>query len=85
MSAVEFGNELLGALYIVDGAPFVFLDTIALPAYWVLNFSVEYPAVKDLFNFVFFDAITNDRRWWWWVIFLMVGDQVTLEGMQESD
>ena len=33
MGAVEFGDELLGALYITDGAPFVFFNTIALPAY----------------------------------------------------
>ena len=33
MSVVEFGDKLLGALYIVDGAPFVFFNTIALLAY----------------------------------------------------
>ena len=33
VGAVEFGDELLGALYIADGAPFVFFNTIALPAY----------------------------------------------------
>ena len=30
---VEFGDELLGALYIADRAPFIFFNTIALPAY----------------------------------------------------
>ena len=30
---VEFSNELLGALHIMDRAPFVFFNTIALPAY----------------------------------------------------
>ena len=77
MGAVEFGNELLGALYIVDGVPFVFFNTIALPAYYL---SVEYPTVKDLFNFVFFDAIVNNWGWRWWVAFLMFGDRVALEG-----
>ena len=33
VSVVEFGDELLGALYIVDGVPFVFFNTIALPVY----------------------------------------------------
>ena len=33
MGVVEFGDELLGALYIAGGAPFVFFNTIALPAY----------------------------------------------------
>ena len=33
VGAVEFGDELLGALYIADGVPFVFFNTIALPAY----------------------------------------------------
>ena len=33
VSVVEFGDELLGALYIMDRAPFVFFNTIALPAY----------------------------------------------------
>ena len=35
VGAVEFGNELLGlgALYIMGRAPFVFFNTIALPAY----------------------------------------------------
>ena len=30
---VEFSDKLLGALYIVSRAPFVFFNTIALPAY----------------------------------------------------
>ena len=29
VGVVEFGNKLLGALYIMDGAPFVFFNTIA--------------------------------------------------------
>ena len=33
VGAVEFGDELLGALYITNGAPFVFFNPIALPAY----------------------------------------------------
>ena len=33
VGAVKFGDELLGALYIADGAPFIFFNTIALPAY----------------------------------------------------
>ena len=33
VGAVEFGDKLLGALYIVDGAPFIFFNAIALPAY----------------------------------------------------
>ena len=33
VGAVEFGDELLGALYIADGAPLVFFNTIALPVY----------------------------------------------------
>ena len=33
VGVVEFGNELLGALYIVGRVPFVFFNTIALPAY----------------------------------------------------
>ena len=33
VSAVEFGHELLGALYITNGAPFVYFNTIALPMY----------------------------------------------------
>ena len=33
VGAVEFSNKLLGALYTMDGAPFVFFNTIALPAY----------------------------------------------------
>ena len=33
VSAEEFGDKLLGALYITDGAPFVFFNTIALPVY----------------------------------------------------
>ena len=33
VGVVEFGNELLGALYIAGGVPFVFFNTIALPAY----------------------------------------------------
>ena len=32
VSAMEFGNELFGALDIMDGVPFVFFDTITLPA-----------------------------------------------------
>ena len=33
VGAVEFGDKLLGALYMADRAPFVFFNTIALPAY----------------------------------------------------
>ena len=33
VGAVEFGDELLGALYIANRAPFVFFNPIALPAY----------------------------------------------------
>ena len=33
VGVVDFGDELLGALYIVDGVPFVFFNAIALPAY----------------------------------------------------
>ena len=33
VGAVEFSNELLGALYIVNRAPFVFFNPIALPEY----------------------------------------------------
>ena len=33
VGVVEFSNELLGALYIVDGVPFIFFNAIALPAY----------------------------------------------------
>ena len=33
VGVVEFGDELRGALYIADRAPFVFFNTIALPAY----------------------------------------------------
>ena len=71
---MEFGDELLGALYIADGVPFVFFNTIALPVYQVLNLSVEYPTVKDLFDFVFFNAVANNRGWQWWVTFLTFSD-----------
>ena len=33
VGAVAFGDELLGALYITDGVPFIFFNAIALPAY----------------------------------------------------
>ena len=33
VGAVEFGDKLLGALYITNGVPFVFFNAIALPAY----------------------------------------------------
>ena len=33
VSAVEFSDKFLGALYIMDGAPFIFFNTIAFPAY----------------------------------------------------
>ena len=33
VSGMEFGGELLGALYITDGVQFIFFNTIALPAY----------------------------------------------------
>ena len=33
VSVVEFSDKLLGALYITDRAPFIFFNTIALPAY----------------------------------------------------
>ena len=81
MGVVEFSNKLLGVLYITDGAPLVFFNTIALPVYDVLNLSVEYPAVKDLFDFILLDAIVNDWGWQWWVVFLTFSDRVTLEGM----
>ena len=35
VGAVEFGNKLLGALYIADGVPFIFFNTIARPAYYI--------------------------------------------------
>ena len=74
MGAVEFSNELLGALYIADGVPFIFFNTIALPAYQVLNLSTEYPTVEDLFDFVLFNAIANNRGRQRWVMFLTFGD-----------
>ena len=77
---MEFGDELFGALYIADGVPFVFFNTIAFPAYQVLNLSTEYLTVEDLFDFVFFNAVANNWGWLWWVTFLMFGNQVTLEG-----
>ena len=80
MGAVEFGDELLGALYILDGVPFVFFNTIALPAYQVLNLSVEYLTVEDLFDFIFFNAIANNWGWQWGVTFLTFGDRVAIEG-----
>jgi len=33
VSVVEFGDKLLGSLYISGGAPLVFFNTITLPAY----------------------------------------------------
>ena len=33
VSVVEFDDKSLGALYITDRAPFIFFNTIALPAY----------------------------------------------------
>ena len=72
--AVEFGNKLFGALYIADGVPFIFFNTITLPAYKVLNLSTKYLAVKDLLDFVLFDPIVNNQGWWQWVAFLMFGD-----------
>ena len=33
VGTVEFSDELLGALYIADRAPFIFFNAIALPAY----------------------------------------------------
>ena len=33
VGAVEFGDQLLGALYIANRVPFIFFNTIALPAY----------------------------------------------------
>ena len=33
VSVVEFGDELFGALDIMDGVPFVFFNTITPPAY----------------------------------------------------
>ena len=80
MGAVEFGNELLGALYIADRVPFVFFNTIALPAYQVLNLSMEYLTVENLFDFVFFNAVVNNRGQRQWVTFLTFGDRVTLKG-----
>ena len=80
MSVVEFSNELLGALDIMDRVPFVFFNTITLPVYYVLNLSVEYATVEDFFDFVFFNAIMNNWRWQWQVTFLTLGDWVTLEG-----
>ena len=74
MGVVEFGDELLGALYIADMAPFVFFNTIALPAYQVLNLAAKYPTVEDLFDFVFFNAVANNRGWRQWVTFLMFSD-----------
>ena len=71
---MEFSNELFGALYIADGAPFIFFNTITLPMYEVLNLSMEYPAVKDFLNFIFFDAVANDQGWWRWVAFLTFRD-----------
>ena len=47
---------------------------ITLPAYEVLNLSMEYLAVEDLLDFVLFDAIANNWGWWWWVAFLTFGD-----------
>ena len=46
---------------------------------------MEYLTVKDIFDFIFFDAIVNDWRWWQWVAFLTFGNWVTLKGMWESD
>ena len=69
VGAVEFGDELFGALYIADRVPFIFFNTIALPAYQVLNLSAEYPTVEDLFDFVFFNAVTNNWGWRQWVTF----------------
>ena len=72
-------------LYILGRVPFVFFNTITLPAYLVLNLSAEYPTLEDLFNFIFFDAIMNDERWRQQVTSLMFGDWVTFKGMQECD
>ena len=33
VSVVEFGDKLFGALGIMDGAPFIFFDTITIPVY----------------------------------------------------
>ena len=33
VGAVEFGDKLLGTLYIADGVPFIHFNTIALPVY----------------------------------------------------
>ena len=46
---------------------------------------MEYLIIEDLFDFVFFNAIANNWRWWQQVTFPMFGDQVILEGTQESD
>ena len=78
---MEFGDELFGALYIADRVPFIFFNTIALPVYQVLNLSAEYPTVEDLFDFIFFNAVTNNRERRRWVTFLTFGDRVALEGM----
>ena len=65
---------MFGAMYIADGVPFIFFNTITLPMYEVLNLSVEYLAIEDFLNFIFFHAVTNDWGWWQWVVFLLFRD-----------
>ena len=49
---MEFGNELLGALYLADRAPFVFFNAIALPAYYSWHNTFLQLCAACSFNFL---------------------------------
>ena len=60
----------------MGGSPFILFNPIAFPTHKVFDLPMEYPTVENLFNFIFFDTVADDRRWWWQVAFLVFGDRV---------
>ena len=41
---------------------------------------MEYPTIKKLFDFIFFDTVADDWRRRWWVAFLAFSDRVIIIG-----
>ncbi len=65
MSCIELSHLVQSIIEVVQIFPSVVFNPIALPLDQVLYFSVEQPAVQDLFDNVLFFAFDKygERRW----------------------
>jgi len=73
---VEVSYEPPHAIEVFSWSPFVLLNSRPPPSYEVLMFSLEDPAVQDLFYFIFLDSVVGGG----WVVLYSFSDGICIVG-----